>query len=73
MKLFDMLSNLDKIYKDSKIDFSIKPEIQKSEVKTYTTIKEYKRQYYLKNLAIYKERNRLYRETKKAERIAKLL
>jgi hypothetical protein len=33
----------------------------------YTDVKQYKRDYYLHNLEIYKERNRLYRQRKKEE------
>jgi hypothetical protein len=64
MKMFEML---DKLYKDSKIE---EPPVNKPKiaVEKYTDIKEYKRQYYLRNYLIYKERNRLYRESKKLEK-----
>jgi hypothetical protein len=67
MKLFEFLSNLDKLYSDNKVE---EPPVNIPKVcnEKYTDIKEYKRQYYLKNYLIYKERNRLYREAKKAER-----
>ena len=62
-----MFEMLDKLYKDNKVE---EPPInipKKCEEK-YTDMKEYKRQYYLRNYLIYKERNKLYREQKKAER-----
>lgn len=64
-----MFEMLDKMYKDSKIE---DPPVNRPKVavEKYTDIKEYKRQYYLRNYLIYKERNRLYRESKKAERKA---
>lgn len=64
-----MFEMLDKLYKDSKIE---EPPVNKPKiaVEKYTDIKEYKRIYYLRNYLIYKERNRLYREQKKAERKA---
>ena len=62
-----MFEMLDKLYKDSKIE---EPPVNKPKiaVEKYTDIKEYKRQYYLRNYLIYKERNRLYRESKKLEK-----
>ncbi len=64
-----MFEMLDKLYKDSKIE---EPPVNKPKiaVEKYTDIKEYKRQYYLRNYLIYKERNRLYRENQKAEKKA---
>lgn len=64
-----MFEMLDKMYKDSKIE---DPPVNRPKVavEKYTDIKTYKRQYYLRNYLIYKERNRLYRESKKAERKA---
>lgn len=64
-----MFEMLDKLYKASKIE---EPPVNKPKiaVEKYTDIKEYKRQYYLRNYLIYKERNRLYRESKKAEKKA---
>lgn len=60
---------LDKLYYESKIE---EPPVNIPKIcnEKCTDIKEYKRQYYLKNLFIYKERNRLYREQKKAEKKA---
>lgn len=64
-----MFEMLDKMYKETKIE---EPPVNIPKIcnEKYTDIKEYKRQYYLKNLFIYKERNRLYREQKKAEKKA---
>lgn len=64
-----MFEMLDKMYKDSKIEDAPvnRPKVCRDKC---SDIKEYKRQYYLKNLLIYRERNRLYRESKKAERKA---
>jgi hypothetical protein len=64
MKMFEML---DKLYEKNKIEESPVNIPKKCEEK-YTDVKEYKRQYYLKNYLIYKERNRLYREFKKLEK-----
>ena len=64
-----MFEMLDKLYENNK--FEIVPvNIPKTAIEKYTDVKEYKRQYYLRNYLIYKERNRLYREQKKAERKA---
>lgn len=64
MKMFEML---DKLYKDNKIE---EPPVNIPKVcnEKYTDMKEYKRQYYLRNYLVYKERNRLYRENQKANR-----
>ena len=58
---------LDKLYKDNKIE---EPPVNIPKVcnEKYTDMKEYKRQYYLRNYLVYKERNRLYRENQKANR-----
>ena len=62
-----MFEMLDKLYEKNKAE--IPPvNIPKVCEEKYTDVKEYKRQYYLRNYLIYKERNRLYREQKKAER-----
>lgn len=62
-----MFEMLDKMYKETKIE---EPPVNIPKIcnEKYTDIKEYKRQYYLKNYLVYKERNRLYRESKKANR-----
>lgn len=67
-----MFEMLDKLYRDSLTKEGEEPpvNIPKVAVEKYTDIKEYKRQYYLRNYLVYKERNRLYREQKKAERKA---
>ena len=65
-----MFEMLDKMYKDSLTNEDApvnRPKVCRDKC---SDIKEYKRQYYLKNLLIYRERNRLYREQKKAERYA---
>lgn len=64
-----MFEMLDKLYENNKFEI-IPVNIPKTSVEKYTDIKEYKRLYYLRNYLIYKERNRLYREQKKAERKA---
>ena len=64
-----MFEMLDKLYENNKFEI-IPVNIPKIAVEKYTDIKEYKRQYYLRNYLIYKERNKLYREQKKAERKA---
>jgi hypothetical protein len=65
MKMFEML---DKLYKDNLKDEITPVNIPKICSEKYTDIKEYKRQYYLHNFEIYKERNRLYRQRKKEEK-----
>jgi hypothetical protein len=65
MKMFEML---DKLYKDNKVE---EPPVNVPKVcnEKYTDMKEYKRQYYLRNYLLYKERNRLYRENQKELRM----
>lgn len=62
-----MFEMLDKLYEKNKVE---EPPVNIPKVcnEKYTDMKEYKRQYYLRNYLIYKERNRLYRENKKANR-----
>jgi hypothetical protein len=66
MKMFEML---DKLHEKNKVE---EPPVNIPKIcnEKYTDVKEYKRQYYLKNLFIYRERNRLYRDQKKAEKKA---
>ena len=64
-----MFEMLDKLYEKNKVE-EPPVNIPKVAVEKYTDVKEYKRQYYLRNYLIYKERNRLYRESKKEERKA---
>lgn len=64
-----MFEMLDKLYEKNKVEEPPVNIPKKCEEK-YTDVKEYKRQYYLRNYLIYKERNRLYREFKKVERKA---
>ena len=52
---------LDKMYNDNKKLDVIPVETAKNCVEKYTDVKEYKRQYYLKNIEIYRERNKQYR------------
>jgi hypothetical protein len=65
MKMFEML---DKLYEKNKVE---EPPVNIPKVceEKYTDMKEYKRQYYLRNYLIYKERNRLYRESHKKKNI----
>jgi hypothetical protein len=66
MKMFE---RLDALYRESKNNDIITPiNIPKVCEEKYTDIKEYKRNYYLQNLQIYKERNKAYREKKKEEK-----
>jgi SepF-like predicted cell division protein (DUF552 family) len=64
MKMFEML---DKLHEKNKME-EPPVNIPKTAIEKYTDVKEYKRQYYLRNYLIYKERNRLYRESKKVNR-----
>ena len=63
-----MFEMLDKLYKDNKVE---EPPVNVPKVcnEKYTDMKEYKRQYYLRNYLLYKERNRLYRENQKELRM----
>jgi hypothetical protein len=67
MKLFDALEAINQRYQNLQprpiIEVPINREGQIDDIKNY------KRQYYLKNLQIYKERNRLYREKMKEEKM----
>jgi len=65
MKMFEML---DKMYNDNKKLDNIPVERPKKCEEKYTDVKEYKRQYYLINIETYRERNKQYRERKKAEK-----
>jgi hypothetical protein len=66
MKMFE---RLDALHKESKNNDIITPvNIPKVCEEKYTDVKEYKRNYYLQNLQIYKERNKAYREKKKEEK-----
>jgi len=66
MKMFEALDKLDKQYKNDKIDIPI--EVPKNAIDKTTDIKNYKRNYYLQNIEIYTERNRLYRLRKKEQK-----
>lgn len=59
---------LDKMYNDNKKLDVIPVEKAKKCEEKYTDVKEYKRQYYLINIETYRERNKQYRERKKAEK-----
>jgi len=65
MKFFDFFDRLDKltIEEREKIIPVEKPRICQEKA---TDIKEYKRMYYLRNVEIYRERNRQYRLKKKS-------
>jgi hypothetical protein len=64
MKMFEML---DQLHKNNPIseNFYVPVNIPKSVEQKYTEIKEYKRQYYLINIEIYRERNKAYRQRMK--------
>lgn len=69
MKMFEML---DKLYKKNLDDeYYVPVEEPKNCQEKYSDIKEYKRQYYLKNLEKYKERNKKYRTENKKEILRK--
>lgn len=64
-----MFEMLDALHNKNKIDEVIIPvEEPKNAIDKTTEIKCYKRNYYLHNLQIYKERNKAYREKKKEEK-----
>ena len=67
MLLFDALEAINQRYNH----LEVKPiiEVPVNREGQIDDIKNYKRQYYLKNLQIYKERNRLYRERMKEEKM----
>jgi hypothetical protein len=58
MKLFDFLENLHRESEKIKI---VPVEQPKKVIPKIIDIKEYKRQYYLQNLEVYRERNKNYR------------
>jgi hypothetical protein len=62
MKMFEALDRLDKIYKKEDDN---KPIIKNKNISMFSTIKEYKQNYYLFNKEIYDERNKLYRTNNK--------
>ena len=64
-----MFKTLDEMYRKSLLEEKPPCNIPKTCIEKYTDIKEYKRQYYLKNIAIYKERNANYRKQKKLEKL----
>lgn len=60
--IFKILDKLNNKYKD---DVSNIPKI---EDKKYIDVKKYKQEYYLRNIEIYRKRNKEYREEKKLNR-----
>ena len=69
MKFFEFFDQLDKITIDERKNNFIpvnRPFIEK--INKVDDIKQYKRNYYLNNIEIYRERNRQYRESKKLEK-----
>jgi hypothetical protein len=64
-----MFEMLDKMYKDNKEVYNIPVEEPKICKEKYTEIKDYKRQYYLKNFELYQERNKNYRLMKKKHKL----
>ena len=71
MKFFDFFDKLDKITIDERKKNLIpanKPRIEK--INKIEDIKQYKRNYYIANIEIYRERNKEYRQRKKAEKKA---
>lgn len=72
--MFDNLSKINDKYKTDEIEIDIKKEKKK---RNYTNIdseniKQYKREYYLRNIETYRQRNKInnkkYRDRKKAEK-----
>lgn len=59
---------LDKMYNENKTEIKIPVEQPKNCIDKISEVKEYKRQYYLINIETYRERNKQYRERKKAEK-----
>jgi hypothetical protein len=66
MLLFDALEAINQRYNHLEIRPIIEAPVNREG--QINDIKNYKRQYYLKNLNTYKERNRLYRERMKEEK-----
>ena len=65
-----MFAMLDRLYNDNREEINEVPvEAPRNAVDKTTEIKNYKRLYYLHNLEIYRERNRLYRLRKKNEAV----
>jgi hypothetical protein len=64
--MFDMLTALHEKYKKEEVIIPV--EEPKNAVDKTNDVKQYKRNYYLHNLQIYKERNKAYREKKKEEK-----
>jgi hypothetical protein len=67
MKLFDALEAINQRYQNLQPRPIIEAPINREG--QIDDIKNYKRQYYLKNLQIYKERNKLYRDRMKEEKM----
>jgi len=69
MKMFAMLDQLHNKYKkdDEMVEDNNKRKYVVKEIKC-ANIKEYKHQYYLDNIEIYRQRNKAYRERKKQEK-----
>jgi len=57
-----MFKTLDAMYKKSLSEEITPCNIPKICVEKYTDVKEYKRQYYLKNIETYRQRNEKYRQ-----------
>ena len=68
MLLFDALEAINQRYNHLNVPQNIPIEAPVNREGQINDIKNYKRQYYLKNLNTYKERNRLYRERMKEEK-----
>ena len=69
MKFFEFFDNLDKITIDERKNNLIpanRPYIEK--INKVEDIKQYKRNYYINNIEIYRERNTQYRQSKKLEK-----
>jgi len=71
MKFFEFFDKLDKVTIEERHKNLIpvnRPRVEK--VNKIDDIKQYKRNYYIHNIEIYRERNREYRQRKKAEKKA---
>jgi len=68
--LVNMFKRLDQLHEKYKKDDESPTYIKeiKKEKKKIEDIKQYKKEYYIKNYEVYKERNRVYREKAKKEK-----
>ena len=71
MKFFEFIDRLDKITAEERNKIIIPANVPRIEkINKIEDIKQYKRNYYIANIEIYRERNREYRQRKNAEKKA---